>query len=253
MARSRAPDYADKQKSILQRAATLFARFGYAGTSIGMIAEACGASKALLYHYYPDKEAILFGILHGHLETLIAAVEEASTGGDAKDRLYSISAALLDSYRDAYAEHHIHVASLKLLPSGKQEILRGMERQLVGVFAEAISAAVPGIGHGPFLKPLTMSLFGMLNWHYLWFREGGALSRDDYARLVSALIAAGGAHANEALSPPAGGGVIPGTVSSRRAVAAFNARKRATLAQRRQKPARFSKSGEKARPLREEF
>jgi AcrR family transcriptional regulator len=239
MARSRAPDYAGKQKSILRQAATLFARFGYVGSSISMIAEACGVSKALLYHYYPDKDAILFGILHGHLETLIAAVEEASTGGDAKDRLYSISAALLDCYRDAGAEHRIHIASLKLLPPEKQETLRGMERKLVGVFAEAISAAVPGIGHGPLLKPLTMSLFGMLNWHYLWFREGGALSRDDYARLASALITAGGAHASEALSPAAGG-VLPGTAPSRSAGTALNAREHAPLAQRRQKPARFS-------------
>ena len=44
-----------------------------------------------------------------------------------------------------------------------------------------------------------MSLFGMLNWHYLWFREGRSLSRADYARLATQLIIAGTAPALAAL------------------------------------------------------
>ena len=38
------------------------------------------------------------------------------------------------------------------------------------------------------LKPLTMSLFGMLNWNYMWFRPGGPLGREDYARLAVGLV-----------------------------------------------------------------
>ena len=41
------------------------------------------------------------------------------------------------------------------------------------------------------LKPVTMSLFGMLNWHYLWFRSAGSVTRADYADLVTRLIADG--------------------------------------------------------------
>jgi hypothetical protein len=47
------------------------------------------------------------------------------------------------------------------------------------------------------LKPLTMSMFGMLNWHYLWFREGKSITRDKYARMVTGLILAG---ADEAMA-----------------------------------------------------
>jgi len=60
MARSRAKDYDDKRLVILHRSAQLFAESGYVGTSMNAIADACRVSKALLYHYYPDKEAILF-------------------------------------------------------------------------------------------------------------------------------------------------------------------------------------------------
>ncbi|MDC7986950.1 TetR/AcrR family transcriptional regulator, partial [Rhodoplanes sp. TEM] len=194
MARTRAQDYDAKRGAILHRAAELFARHGYSGTSITMIAEACGMSKALLYHYYPDKEAVLFDILSAHLAELIAAVEKAAArtaGADPQERLFALAAALLDEYRDADAEHQVQIANLKLLPEDKQERLRGMERTLVGLFSDAIAAAVPSVGRGPLLKPLTMSLFGMLNWHYLWFRPGKGLSREEYARLVTRLLAGG--------------------------------------------------------------
>lgn len=203
MARTRAQDYDTKRQAILHRSAELFAQFGYSGTSITMIAEACGVSKALLYHYYSDKEALLFDIISAHLEELIHVVETASAGSqDPRERLYAISAALLEAYRDADAEHQIQIANLKLLPEEKQETLRGMERMLVVLFSDAIAEALPEVGRGALLKPLTMSLFGMLNWHYLWFREGKGLTRDAYARLVTTLLAGGATAAVAAVGAP---------------------------------------------------
>ncbi|WP_158816657.1 TetR/AcrR family transcriptional regulator [Methylocapsa sp. S129] len=205
MARTRAHDYDAKRLSILRRSAELFAQFGYSGTSITMVASACGVSKALLYHYYSDKEAVLFDILFFHLEDLIVAVEKAAQSAtDPEQRLYAIAAALLESYRDADAEHQVQIANLKLLPEGKQEQLRDMERVLVTALSNALAEAAPAIGRGPLLKPLAMSIFGMLNWHYLWFREGKGLTRDDYAHLVTRLVTAGAASAAGALAsaPP---------------------------------------------------
>lgn len=192
MARTRAQDYDTKRQAILDQSAGLFAQYGYSGTSITMIAQACGVSKALLYHYYPDKEAVLFDILFDHLEELVEDVGAAARAeSDPKERLRAIAVALLEAYRDADAKHQIQIANLKLLAMDKQAMLQDMERELVRVFSEAIAAALPEIGTGPMLKPLTMSMFGMLNWHYLWFREGKGLSRQAYARMVADLILSG--------------------------------------------------------------
>lgn len=201
MARTRALDYHDKRRMILRHAAELFARHGFAGTSITMIAAACGVSKALLYHYYADKDAVLFDIISAHLQELVTVVEAAAASRrDPRDRVQAIAAALLESYRDADAEHQVQIANLKLLPREQQEVLHAMERRLVTVMSDALAEAVPEIGRGPLLKPFTMSAFGMLNWHYLWFREGRGLSRDDYARLVTQLILAGAPAAVAALA-----------------------------------------------------
>jgi AcrR family transcriptional regulator len=196
MGRARAEDYHAKRTVILRRSSQLFALHGFSATSIAMIAEACGRSKALIFHYYADKESLLFDIIFTHLKELIAAVNvSAKEPGKPADRLHFMTAALLDAYRDADAEHQVQISSLKMLSPERQQRVRAMERVLVNVFADAIARAVPVCRDKRYLKPITMSLFGMLNWHYLWFREGKGLTRDDYARLVCELILVGAADA----------------------------------------------------------
>ncbi len=199
MARTRANDYDKKRLGILSRSAKLFAEHGFTGTSITMIAEACGVSKALMYHYYRSKDAVLFDLLEHHLRNLVTEVETAArSADDAKEKLFAISAALLDAYRGADAEHQVQISSLKLLPLAQQEILKELERELVAIVSEAIAAALPQVAKKRhLLKPLTMSLFGMLNWHYLWFRDGRGITREKYARMVTGLILAG---ADDAMS-----------------------------------------------------
>ncbi|WP_426442187.1 TetR family transcriptional regulator [Bradyrhizobium genosp. P] len=201
MARSRAKDYDDKRRLILHRSAQLFAESGYVGTSMNTIADACRVSKALLYHYYPDKEAILFNVLAAHLEKLVAAVEKADEQtASPQTRLKTIIATLLEQYRHADAEHQVQIASLKLLPKEKQLPLLAKERVLVDILAAALAAARPSVSHKRVLKPLTMTVFGMLNWHYLWFREGGPMTRAEYADFVTRLVLAGAADAAAAVS-----------------------------------------------------
>lgn len=206
MARTRAQDYDEKRTLILKRSAHLFAQLGFSGASIMMIADACGVSKALLYHYYPDKESVLYDIIDTHLRALVEVVEKVAAAPPADaPAIEALSVALLEAYRDADAEHQVQLANLKLLPPERQELLKVLERRLVRIFSEAIAHAVPSLRDSKtVLKPLTMSLFGMLNWHYLWFREGRGMTRRDYARLASEIVLAGAArHGAAALPEPA--------------------------------------------------
>lgn len=192
MARTRAQDYDEKRLAILQQSAELFSRHGYSGTSITMIADGCGVSKALIYHYYPDKEAVLFDMLDEHLQSLVDVVQKASDAvSDPRERVYAIAAALLDAYQDADAHHQVQISSLKLLPDDKQELLKNCERALVKLMSEALAEALPQLADEPYLKPLTMSAFGMLNWNYMWFREGRGMTRARYARFVADLLLSG--------------------------------------------------------------
>jgi TetR/AcrR family transcriptional regulator len=193
MARPRAADHEDKRQAILARAAELFAQHGYDRASLAMIAQACGVSKALLYHYYKDKEELLFDVLAQHLQGLVDILR--GLGGlrmAPREKLEAMAFGLLDAYRDADAVHRVQISCLPLLSPERQDALKSLERVLVGEVAGAIADLHPDLGADRrLLKPLTMSFFAMLNWHYLWHREDGPMTRDDYARMVAALIAEG--------------------------------------------------------------
>lgn len=192
MARPRSAGYDSKRRDILHRSAKLFAQNGYDRTSMAEVAAACGVSKALLYHYYKGKETLLFDILRAHLQELIDVVNSIELNLAPRDRLRRLIGGLLDAYRDADPEHKIQINELRKLPAARKKELIALERSLVATFAEAIAAVVPNVGHdSALLKPVTMSLFGMLNWHYMWFREKGPISREQYADMVTTLLIEG--------------------------------------------------------------
>jgi len=191
MARPLAADHFEKRGAILKQAAELFAKHGYDRASVAMIAAASGVSKALLFHYWRDKEELLFDVLAGHLQKLVEIARGATAmRGPAGERLATLAFLLLDAYRDADAVHRVQIACLSLLPPARQDALKALERALVAEAAALIAEAHPAVGPR-LLKPLTMSFFAMLNWHYLWHREDGPLTRDDYARLVAKLMEGG--------------------------------------------------------------
>ncbi|WP_199255315.1 TetR/AcrR family transcriptional regulator [Mycolicibacterium mengxianglii] len=48
-------------------AAVAFEELGYAGTTTNKVAEAAGISIGTLYHYFPDKDALLYSLAERHL------------------------------------------------------------------------------------------------------------------------------------------------------------------------------------------
>lgn len=193
MARPLAADHDDKRRAILKASARVFARHGFDRASTQEIAGEAGVSKALLYHYYSNKEELLVAIIREHLEELVTAISAADDMRLApRARLRALIVALLECYRDADEEHTIQINELKKLPAAKASELLELERTLVRRFSAALVVAVPALKERQeMIRPVTMNLFGMLNWHYLWFREDGPVSREAYADLVTDMVLGG--------------------------------------------------------------
>ncbi|MEM9199152.1 MAG: TetR/AcrR family transcriptional regulator, partial [Pseudomonadota bacterium] len=64
---------------------------------------------------------------------------------------------------------------------------------LVAQLADVLRQAAPDIfaSDKRRLHAATMSVFGMLNWFYMWNREEGEAARRDYADLVARLVLRG--------------------------------------------------------------
>jgi AcrR family transcriptional regulator len=80
------------QQRIIAAAADLFAEHGVGGTSLQMIADRIGVTKAAVYHQFQTKRAIVLAVAEGELANLEAAVEAAEAepdAGRARDLLVS--------------------------------------------------------------------------------------------------------------------------------------------------------------------
>ena len=186
MPRRRATSYDIKLGHIRDTAAGLFARDGFTRTSMAELAGACGVSKALLYHYFDSKEALLFDILRAYLTDLETAVAIASDAASPRDHLRDLIRALLRQYREAGNTHKLLTFELAVLADDRQAELRGAERRIMARFDAALAAAAADAGRRvPLDGPRAMMLFGTLNWTYTWFRDDGKLSLDDYCELVT--------------------------------------------------------------------
>ncbi|MFC2966915.1 TetR/AcrR family transcriptional regulator [Acidimangrovimonas pyrenivorans] len=194
MARGVARDHDEKRAAIRKGAAAYFAAHGFDRASMSGAAKACGVSKALIYHYHDSKEALLFDILEAHLSTLVAEVEDAAAAhvGDAPEaRLRALIRAILLAYRDADAEHKLQLDALGTLPAERQAPLIALQRRLVTVMSGALAAMRPELDGSERLWPVTMTVFGMVNWFYTWHRPGRGISREDYADLVTDMVLGG--------------------------------------------------------------
>lgn len=201
MARPIAKDHDLKRGAILKTAARTFADEGFDRASMAGLARACGISKSLIYHYYPSKEALLYDILFTHLSALKEAVEGVEDGQDAEADLRAVVHVILEAYRNADAEHKLQLEALGALPDAQRKVLEGLQRDLVKLVSDALSqAASPLFTAKPeALRPAAMSLFGMLNWVYMWHRPTGGISRAAYADLATDLMLGGMARLAEKL------------------------------------------------------
>jgi AcrR family transcriptional regulator len=69
--------YTAAQARIIEAALVLFAEHGVSGTSLQMIADAIGVTKAAVYHQYNTKDEIILAVTQVVLAGLEAAVTEA--------------------------------------------------------------------------------------------------------------------------------------------------------------------------------
>jgi AcrR family transcriptional regulator len=192
MARGRAAGYEDQREAIVARAAELFARQGYHATSMNQLAEAAGLSKATLYHYYRDKDALLVHIADGHVSRLQALVDEVrALGLKPEAQFRELVRRIVEEYADAQHAHRVLTEDVKFLPLADRQRILDKERDVVAGFAAAVLALRPDLKPAALGTPMTMLLFGMINWMFTWMKPEGALDYEALAPMVADLFLGG--------------------------------------------------------------
>jgi len=195
MARSRAHDFEDKKRAILQSAAFVFAQMGMEKASMSHIAARSGISKSLLYHYYPAKDALIFEIVRTHLSDMEEALETTLTECAQESppiQLRKVVQQILECYKNADDPHKVQLNCAASLTEEHIQQIHALERRIVTKVCTVLEHINPDINrHRPLCVPIAMSLFGILNWVYMWFRPDGALSREEYGDVVAQMVLEG--------------------------------------------------------------
>jgi len=192
VARPRSAGFDLQREQMLATAAQLFAGQGYTATTMQQLAEACGVSKATLYHYVRDKQDLLAQITRSHvarLEALVAEVEAAER--EPRARLEALIGRFMQAYERSQNEHRVLTEDVKFLDTTEREAVLAGQRRVVAAFAASIGALRPDLQGAQLGKPLAMLLFGMINWTFTWLRSGGPLTHARLAPLVTELFLGG--------------------------------------------------------------
>jgi len=192
MSRGRSAGYDDQRGMILASAAHLFAKHGYTAASMNQVAEACGLSKATLYHYYKDKYALLLSIAENHVSRLDAIVAAVLAKKQTPERqMRALIRSIVEEYADAQDAHRVLTEDVKFLGPEDRERVLGKEREVVKGFAKVVGELRPDMKKAALSKPLTMLLFGMINWMFTWMKPEGELDYESMAPIVADLFLGG--------------------------------------------------------------
>lgn len=193
MARTRSADYDNIHDTIIDRAASVFARRGFAATSIGDIAEACDCSKSRLYHYFDGKEAILREMLETHVDALLDRLRPVLYRElDPKQRFTQMVKLFLEVYSVSRDRHVVLLTCLDALPEEQRQSIVAKERQLITYVRDALLQIRPDIAEDRVISQIdTMLFFGMINFTYTWYKAEGPVGPEELAGRVVALFLGG--------------------------------------------------------------
>ncbi len=174
----------DLQSRRVQSALILFEENGFKNTTVNSIVIHSGSSKGGFYHHFKSKDELLYRIHESfinHVNRLVDELEDKDlTPADKLDYVLTHFIFVYDRYKahitvfndenkylaDEYKSEI--VASRRKFKSAVEAII--IEGQQDGSFTDDINPTV-----------ITMSILGMVNWMYTWYKPDGRKSLQEIA------------------------------------------------------------------------
>jgi AcrR family transcriptional regulator len=187
-------DVDERRRRLLDVGTELFARFSYDELSMARIAREAGISKALMYHYFPSKQAYFAAALEDKAVELAQVTEPDPSRPPVEQLTSSLDAFLgwVEANRDAYGKL---VRSAAAIP----EVREVVDRVRDTTSARILDGLAPD-GPPPALRAAVRAWLWFMDGAILDWVEHGDMTRDELrglgvGTLLGAVTAAGGAPA----------------------------------------------------------
>jgi TetR/AcrR family transcriptional regulator, cholesterol catabolism regulator len=180
---------------ILDHATEVFCTKGYEGASMRDLSRATGMSLAGLYYYFESKERLLF-LIQKHtfttiLEKLKARLEDV-TDPEQRIRIFILN----------HLEYFVsNQPGLKVLSHEDDSLKNGLSSEIKGIKREYYRICLGLIedlrrerGLDFNTRTAVMSLFGMINWIYTWYKPRVDGSADVLAERMGNIVVNGIVH-----------------------------------------------------------
>lgn len=174
----------DLRDRIIDEALVLFERHGFHGVSVSQLVEASGTSKGGFYHHFQSKDELLY-VIHDYFITYVLnkarEADISSTYPTEKlQRMIQSFVKVFDLYKPHISVFYQESNYLKPLyekeirnkrQSYKELLFRVIEEGIrTGEFRPEVDVSIIG-----------MSILGMVNWSYKWYRQDGEKSIEEIA------------------------------------------------------------------------
>ncbi|WP_257535585.1 TetR/AcrR family transcriptional regulator [Mesobacillus foraminis] len=179
------------KERIIESAINLFEKHGYHGVSVGQIVDDSQTSKGGFYHNFKSKDELLFYI---HDLFISYVLDKAREAYDNFDTPVSRLCAIIQSFTKVFDLYKPHITVFyqesAYLAKEYQQLINEKRDEYRKIIRQVISE---GQSNGDFRSEVpaeisTMSIIGMINWTYKWYKKDGALSIDSIALIFNDLI-----------------------------------------------------------------
>ena len=174
-----------RDEEVLDAAARVFARRGYADASVQDVADELGILKGSLYHYIKMKEDLLFWLLeavHRDVQQILEAVAaDEDLGPLERLELYVKRQVVynLDNLERISIYYHDVDSLSEERRASIMSLRRTHERFITGLIKEAQADGTADATADP--RILANCLFATIIWTYRWYKPNGRISRQSIA------------------------------------------------------------------------
>ena len=129
----------ERRGRLLDAAARVFARNGYAQTSMDEIAQEAGVGKPTLYRYFPSKDELSAAVFAEALDGLERRLHEViDTEPDMAARLRGLVVTLLPTFRDHLVTNRILGDVSATIDQSKRRVFRDRRARIAGFLSRTV-------------------------------------------------------------------------------------------------------------------